>query len=125
LVIDTNALVFAFTASPRLSARAAAVISDEDCDRIVSTATFYEIGLKHARGRLPLSPKALARGLDATGLRVVAPSRAVMIRAAELDWAERDPWDRIVAATALLLAEGRVASSDQAFDAVEGIVRVW
>ena len=48
-----------------------------------------------------------------------------MTHAATLDWTERDPWDRIVAATALDAAEGRVVTRDRAFDALPAIERIW
>ena len=125
VVIDTNALIFAFSGSPRLTRVAAAAMSNADVERLVSTVSIYEVALKHRSGRLTVSPDEVARGVRASGLRFVAPSAAIMHRAATLDWEVRDPWDRIVAATAIEAAGGRVVTRDRAFDALAAVERIW
>ena len=41
-----------------------------------------------------------------------------------MDWAHRDPFDRLIAATALSEG-GMLASKDAAFDELEGLNRIW
>ena len=123
-LIDTNALVFAFTGSPRLSAAAADILGDQGHERLVSPASLYEIALKHRRGKLPVDPADAQRAITRSGLHTVPPSAETMIAAATLAWDNRDPWDRIIAASTMV-AGARLVSSDAAFDALAGLGRVW
>ena len=123
-MIDTNALIFAFTGSPRLSAGAADILGDQNHERLVSPASLYEIALKHRRGRLPVDPADVQRAIARSRLKSVPLSAETMIAAATLEWDNRDPWDRIIAAAAMA-AGARLVSSDTAFDALDGLERVW
>jgi PIN domain nuclease of toxin-antitoxin system len=57
------------------------------------------------------------------GFEVIPLTAHLALKAALLDWNHRDPFDRMIAATAL---QERVplVSSDRVFDAV-GVERVW
>ncbi len=123
-LIDTNALIFAFTGSPRLSVAAAGIIGDQSHERLVSPASLYEIALKHKRGRLPVDPADAQRAIVRSRLQPVPLSAETMIVAATLEWENRDPWDRVIAATAIA-AGARLVSSDAAFDALKGLERIW
>ncbi|MEO1151670.1 MAG: type II toxin-antitoxin system VapC family toxin [Pseudomonadota bacterium] len=123
-VIDTNALIFAFANSRRLTKPAAAALGDHGAVRVVSAASIYEITWKHRLGKLALDPADVRRGLRASGLEVRSTTEAVMYRAASLDWDHRDPWDRMIAAQAIDL-EALLVSSDNDFDALEQIDRIW
>lgn len=124
LVIDTNALVFAITGSPQLSRDAAALLRDQTNRRLVCAASFYEIALKHVRGRLPVHPDDARRAVRLSRLELALANEDVMIVAATLDWDNRDPWDRVIAATALEL-DAPVVTSDRAFETVPGLTRLW
>lgn len=125
LVIDTNALIFAATASPKLTGRARAAMKDDGHVLLASTASIYEVGNKHGQERMPFDAAAFHASCLDLSVLFRAPSVTVMQRATELDWTERDPWDRIIAATAIELAEGRVVTRDSAFDDAVGIIRLW
>ncbi|MBB4660284.1 PIN domain-containing protein [Parvularcula dongshanensis] len=125
LVIDTNALIFAATNSPKLTARARATMEEGGNLLLASTASVYEVGNKHCLGKMPFSATAFHGSCLDLGVLFRAPSVAVMQLAAELEWEERDPWDRIIAATAIDLAGGQVVTRDEAFDHLAGIERVW
>ncbi|MES2432525.1 MAG: PIN domain-containing protein [Pseudomonadota bacterium] len=56
---------------------------------------------------------------------VLAPfSAEIAQEAGLLDWPHRDPFDRILAATALMGSMDFI-SADPAFDAVPGLRRIW
>ena len=123
-VFDTNALVLLLTDSPRLSdaAREAALVTVRE--RWVSAASIYEVTFKARLGKLPIDPMAFRRSLRLGGFEVRAVTEHVMCEAATLDWSNRDPWDRIIGATARQ-SSARLISSDRAFDDVEGVERIW
>ena len=129
MLLDTHVLVWAMMAPERLSATArdALVLADE---RSVSAASLYEITLKAILGKWPEVAPLLSIDLDARlradGFAVVPASGPVMERAGRFDWAHRDPFDRIIVATAL---ERNVAvvSKDDTLDTVPGgdLARIW
>ena len=116
--------MFAITGSPRLSQTAAEVLRTSTNRRLVCAASFYEIALKHARGRLPVDPEDARRAMRRSRLELVLANDELMIAAATLEWDNRDPWDRVIAATALAL-DAPVLTSDGAFDDVPGLERIW
>lgn len=68
----------------------------------VSAITAFEIGTKHARGRLelPLSPEKWFRAvLRRHGVRTVSISSRIALLATSLPALHRDPADRILVAT--------------------------
>lgn len=123
-VFDTNALVFLLTDSPRLTAPARASATDEGAMRLYSVASVYEVAFKARLGKLPIDPSGFRRALVAGGFTSRSITERVIFAAATLDWANRDPWDRIIGATAMCEG-GRLVSSDGAFDALPGIERIW
>lgn len=78
---------------------------DATPQRCVSAASLYELIYKARIGKWPevqpLLGVDLARRLQREGFEVVPASGPVMQRAAALDWSHRDPFDRIIVATAL------------------------
>ena len=98
-------------------------------ERIVSAASLYEIAYKARLGRWPEVAHLLEADLDARlradGFEVAAATGAVMEAASRLAWDHRDPFDRLIVAT----AQHRVlplVSKDATLDGAPGEVdRVW
>lgn len=124
LVFDTNALILLVTNSGRLTTAAREAAHDDNHSRLVSAASLYEVVFKSRLGKLPLDPDRFRQTLHAGGFDVRSISERIAIAAALLDWTNRDPWDRIIAATARHEG-GRLVSTDRAFDDLEGIDRTW
>jgi len=62
---------------------------------------------------------------DADGRFDLAPlTTEIARRASLLDWSHRDPFDRMIAATALEL-QAPLVSMDRVFDGVTGLERLW
>ena len=119
MLLDTHALVWARAAPAKLS-RAARRALETAAERCVSGASLYEITYKATIGKWPELSPLLAVDLDAKlradGFDVVPASGAIAQRAGSLGWAHRDPFDRIIVATAL--ARGlAVVSKDESLDA--------
>ncbi len=73
-------------------------------ERYVSAISAFEIGFKHALGRLQLSmhPKSwFEQNLAARGLRSLPITDSIAMRASQLPRHHRDPADRFIISTAM------------------------
>jgi PIN domain nuclease of toxin-antitoxin system len=129
MLLDTHALVWAMAAPAELS-RTARRALEGAAERCVSAASLYEITWKARIGKWPEVAPLLALDLDARlradGFEVLPASGPVMQRAGAFDWQHRDPFDRIIVATALL-RELAVVSKDETLDGngAPGWRRIW
>ena len=122
VVISRGATPIVELRPPTASARTTA--ADEREPRLYSVASIHEVAFRARLGKLPIDPSGFRRALRAGGFTARSITENVILAAATLDWTNRDPWDRIIGATAL--REGaRLVSSDSAFDELSGIERVW
>ncbi len=127
ILLDTHAWVWSLMDPVRLGDTVKSVIREADSVH-VSPISVYEIVRKARRGQWSeIVPHLDA--LVADGQTVSAPlTRAIAARAGTLDWPHRDPFDRLIAATAIEFAYPLV-SKDGAFDALHGTIgwqgRVW
>jgi PIN domain nuclease of toxin-antitoxin system len=126
VLLDTHVWAWMLTEDPNLSPKARAAIDGADA-LFLSPITFYEIAQKVRLGKWPLMEAfvdRLAEHAADAGL-ALAPLRAeVALLAGTLDWPHRDPFDRLIAATALV--NGWVLlSADPAFDTLIGLRRIW
>jgi PIN domain nuclease of toxin-antitoxin system len=126
VLLDTHALVWNLDQPARLGGAARAAI-EAATGVTVSPISFYEIG-QNVRLNKWAEAAALLPRMQAVfterGGRIVALTAEVCLSAATLDWAHRDPFDRIIAATCL--AEGlTLVSADPVFDGLARLARVW
>jgi PIN domain nuclease of toxin-antitoxin system len=105
VVLDTSALLFWLFAPERLSANAAQAIAAAT-QIVISSISIWEIGIKVQRGKLelPLSPEVLVARLNETrGVRIEPVTEKTWLQNLALTWDHKDPADRIIIATAVLL----------------------
>lgn len=126
LLLDTHVLVWFTEASPKLSKRCLDLIEDESNDVLVSAATAWEIATKHRLGKLP-SCGYLAQAFEVEVERrqfQALPISAAHGRLAGAFMSDhKDPFDRILAAQAIL--EGvPLLSRDEALDSFPA-QRIW
>ena len=89
----------------RLSKRSSDLLLASDTEILVSAASAWEIGIKHAIGRLPLpaDPEDLVPGwMEQTQARPLAIEHRHALRASGLPQHHRDPFDRLLVAQAQL-----------------------
>jgi PIN domain nuclease of toxin-antitoxin system len=106
LLLDTHIALWAIADHPNLSPKARRLIDDPDNQIVVSTASVWEISIKHALARggpndMPISgQEALGYFRDA-GFEMleITPAHAVAIEA--LAPIHADPFDRMLVAQAL------------------------
>ena len=101
LLLDTHIFVWAVTGDGRLSKDAAALLVDPGNTRTLSVASTWEMSIKASSGRWPEAASMLddittaATDLDTTILSIDVAST---IAAGRLEWSQRDPIDRMLAA---------------------------
>lgn len=114
LVLDTNALVWAFAGGPVLGGRAARLIDEAVAggDAHVSAISFWELALKIRKGKLTLARTIAEWRADVLrlGVRETAIDGTVGIAANELQGFHDDPADRLIVATAMGLGASLVTS---------------
>ncbi len=105
LLLDTCTFLWIVGGAPELSARAREAFADPGNEVYLSSASAWEIAVKHRLGRLPL-PEApdrfVPRARDAHGIDRLDIDEAAALHVARLPDLHRDPFDRILVAQALL-----------------------
>src|SRR5271163_1060066 len=124
ILLDTHTFVWGQLAPHRLSARAKNAI--EKADAVwVSAISFFEIAQKARLGKWP-EVLAVANSLpklhETQGGRIAPLDAEICVSAGLLPWPHRAPFDRLIAATALL-RKMTLVSLDAEFDDV--LKRVW
>jgi len=126
LLLDTHALYWWMIEERRLSMKARKAISARASQIYVSPASAYELAYKHREGLLPKAAP-LVRNFDAElaeeGFFHLPVTMEHGRRAGELADEHGDPFDRLLAAQALV--EGMaIVSNDEKLSAL-GARRVW
>lgn len=127
ILLDTHAWIWSLMAPTRLSEAVRTIIVETD-SVAVSPISVYEVTRKARLDRWPQIVPHLGK-LVAETQTVSAPfTRAVAARAGTLDWPHRDPFDRMIAATAIEM-RCPLVSKNAEFDAFDGTPgwrgRVW
>lgn len=126
-LLDTHAFVWAATDPARLGELARATIEEPSTRLLVSAASAWELSTKVRLGRFAEAEPIVAaydRIAEALGAAHLPISQAHALRAGTLSWSHRDPFDRMLAAQALL-EQTVLVTRDRAFDAVLGIEVRW
>ncbi|HJT78006.1 MAG TPA: type II toxin-antitoxin system VapC family toxin [Gemmataceae bacterium] len=125
-MLDTHALLWFLAGSARLGAAALLAINDPANEVWLSPMSLVEIALKVRINKLRLTAPfgvMFPAWLTVNGIRLWPVEAAHAAALATLPLHHRDPFDRLIAATALV--EGlTLVSADTAFDAY-GLTRLW
>ena len=126
LLLDTHAMYWYIEGSPELSATAEMLIREASNDILISPASYWEIAIKISLGKWQLNrayEEFINIGLNQYGFQVlpILPIHtAALIR---LPFHHRDPFDRLLAAQALV-EDIPLVSTDAIFDQY-GVNRLW
>lgn len=126
VLIDTHTFAWITSEPDRLSPLARQMIETVD-DVFASVVSLYEIAQKVRLGKWPemastvMSLNEEARAIGVGLIPVIGPTS---LQAGLLDWSHRDPFDRIIAATALAMGLVLI-STDRAFDSLPDLQRIW
>lgn len=129
ILLDTHAMVWALMQPDLLSVPAREAI-DSAATWGVSSASLYEIRYKHALGKWPevgaICGGGLGRRLSDVGVETVPADGAIMDLAGGMDWAHRDPFDRIIVATCAVRKVPLVSKDEILSAAPAGpVARIW
>ena len=116
LLVDTHALLWFQAGDKRLSRGARKAMEAPDHSLVISAATVWEMAIKASLDRLHLSApvddyiaEKIKQGYEVWPVRWEHASRVQL-----LPWHHRDPFDRLIAAQALL-EKCTVVTSDRVF----------
>jgi len=126
LLLDTHALLWWLAGDERLPPGIRAHLDDPQGVALVSVVSVFEIATKHRIGKLPLAEDLAAdlpRALLAQGFELLPLESEVAFRAGLLPGPNRDPFDRLLIAQALV-AGLVLVSNEKVFDAY-GVTRLW
>jgi PIN domain nuclease of toxin-antitoxin system len=107
-LLDTHALLWYFADSPELTESAAKIIEDTDVQKFVSVASLWEFTIKHSLNKLHFDGgiSALYEMVVANRFSILQISETHLKQLDSLPFIHRDPFDRLIVATAL--ADGLV-----------------
>lgn len=102
ILLDTNALLWLVSAPDKLNAAARETLADPANELIVSAASAWEVASKTRIGRFDGGPllSAWDETLAAMNATALAIESADAIAAGQLNWAHKDPFDRMIVAQA-------------------------
>ena len=126
VLVDTHTFAWITTEPERLPRVARRMIETAD-ETLVSVVSIYEIAQKVRLGKWPemaANVRSLNEEAFAIGVGLVPVTGRISLHAGLLDWPHRDPFDRMIAATALVL-DLVLISADTTFDSLPDLRRVW
>ena len=125
-LLDTHTVIWAANDDHRLSRRVRAQVFEEDVVVHFSPVSAYEIALKNQAGKFPDAQNLLRdyqRELEGAGWTELPLRSSHSLEAGRLPLVHRDPFDRLLAAQALV-EDITFVSRDETVDQF-GVRRLW
>ena len=104
LLLDTHVALWAITDSPKLPPKARELIASPKTNVWISTASIWEIAIKHSLGRgdMPISAQDALHYFSESGYRRLPIEAEHAVAVEDLPVHHNDPFDRILVAQALM-----------------------
>jgi PIN domain nuclease of toxin-antitoxin system len=120
-LIDTQVLItLSQQGTASLSVRARNVVEDEDSELLLSTVSITEIAVKAIIQKLTITAEDIRTAIEDLRLSVISFERRHTMQLFDLPLHHRDPFDRMLIATAL--SEGvPILSADKRFRSYRGL----
>jgi PIN domain nuclease of toxin-antitoxin system len=108
----------------KFSRRVQSVLTGPDNDLLLSATSILEIALKHARKKIEMPETLVQQAVQDLGLTVIAFEPQHAYRLFSLPMHHRDPFDRMIIATALV-EDVPLIGSDSQFGGYKGLKAIW
>ena len=125
-LLDTHAFIWYTTDSSRLTATGRSLIDNGENDILLSTASVWEMAIKHSIGRLTFSSpfiEFIKQQIAVNRIDILEITFDHIEVVASLPLHHRDPFDRLIIAQSMA-EQIPILSVDAIFDAY-AIARVW
>lgn len=100
LLIDSHVLIWMLYEPTKIGSAAADSI--HAARRVaISVVSFWELALKHLKGKLPYAPEELVRGANVLNLAILELRSEHVPRLADVNLTHSDPFDRMLVAQAM------------------------
>lgn len=123
VLLDTQAVYLAFR-NENLSHAAREVIEDPDTVRIISSVSLTEIAVKFSIGKLEMNRGDMLRAIEDLRLTELPFEPRHALAMFSLPPHHRDPFDRMILATALV-EKLPIVTADRSFRLYHGIKIIW
>lgn len=102
ILLDTHALIWLLTDSPRITAEIRGMLSAPGVELFFSSVSILEIAIKHSLKpeAMPCAPDEIRKDAEASGLLEVKFDSFHAKAVGELPWLHKDPFDRMLIAQA-------------------------
>lgn len=127
LLLDTHALVWAVGSPDHLSGVARTAIEDASVGLAVSAASAWELAIKVSAGRFSEAAPIVDEFTQVCarlGADLVAMDHRHALRAGTMRWDHQDPFDRMLAAQAII-DDMVLVTRDAAFASLPGLRTIW
>ena len=114
LILDSCAFIDIAIDAPTLTREAKSAYQSSDNDLFLSVASVWELGLKRSLGKLDFDIIRAVELLSQNGVNILDITLPVALLVNELPYHHKDPFDRIIIATAKINDMG-VITSDTIF----------
>lgn len=126
LLLDTHTFIWFVIDSPRLSVMVRRLIENENNEKLLSTASVWEMAIKQSTGKLNFGKpfrEFIEEQTNMNSIDLLNINLDYIDVIAKLPLHHRDPFDRLLIAQAMV-EEIPILSADSAFDAY-AIQRLW
>ena len=126
ILLDTHVWAWSFNQTENLSKTALRALDEAEAV-LVSPVSFFEISQKTHLGKWPQMEPFVTSLVETLAQQsgVEAPLNGdIGVLAGQLDWPHRDPFDRLLGATALHLNVSLI-TKDPAFSGLQDLAVVW
>jgi PIN domain nuclease of toxin-antitoxin system len=123
VLLDTQVLFMAATGA-HFSKRVQSLLAGPDNELLLSATSILEIALKHARKKIDMPEALVHQAVQDLGLTVIAFEPQHAYRLFSLPMHHRDPFDRMIIATALV-EDVPLIGGDSQFGSYKGLQAIW